>query len=216
MGDRSALEIAIDLFHRPIAVRDYRHAPLPRDVLTVIRIAAGSEIETSKFGPDQTRRAREIREACGFYVQQILFHTKADPYRMLGLAPGAEPRLVQDHKRMLLKWLHPDRNPNKWEQALFQRVIQAAAHIENNELGAVPIQTRPRIKEGALRAHHGLPLQRVPIKGHWRTKLYRYMKRGVLILSFTILTVGTAVFAKGGNVLDLSDWQNLVDVAWFN
>lgn len=219
MGERTALDVAMDLFHRPIAVRDYLHAPLPRDVLAVIRIAAGGEIDTNGFGADQTRRAHEMREACVFFVQQILFHGHADSYRMLGLRPDANSRQVQDHKRMLLKWLHPDRNHNKWEQALFQRVIQAAAEIEQkSQIEIIAPNAKPeyraRTRRLRPRPHPALGLQRVPLKRRSRAKLIKYLKRGLLVAGFGGAALGGAQMFTGGDPFDVSYWGEILDFNW--
>ena len=219
MPERLALHVAMDIFHRPAAVRDYLKAPLPQDVLTVIRIAAGGDIEPDKFGPDQKRRASDIREASVFFVQQILFHPQADAYRLLGLRPGADFKQVQDHKRMLLKWLHPDRNPNKWEQVLFQRVVNAAAEIEAQPSEAIialsgnGAQSR-RKRTAPARSHYSASLQRVPLKGRWRTRIMKHVKRALFVLSVAMIMFVSAQMFTGGNPWDLNVWREMIEFKW--
>jgi hypothetical protein len=218
MGGRRALDVALDIFHRPMTVRDYVNTPLPADVLAVIRIAAGGDIEIGRLNAENDSRARDIRDACVFYVQQILFHPRADAYRMLGLTSAALPKQVQDHKRLLLKWLHPDRNPNKWEQALFQRVIKAAIEIEHAGPvveGQEHFQSRPRSSDHKKRrTKHVMALERIPLKRHWRARVYRYLKRGLLVIGSSFLLVATWLKINEQNPLEAESWQNLIAVWW--
>jgi hypothetical protein len=185
MNGRPALDVAIDLFRRPTAVKEYQTARLPGDVLTVIRIAAGGEVDTGRFGLDHEKRVRAIHEACVFYVQQVLFHPKADAHRLLGLVPGATPADIQMHKRMLLKWLHPDRNPSKWQQALFQRVVDAARKLEDGQGVDIPDVIPPHTPVRHSRRQRNqmarFAAQRVRKPVGWRQRIIKHLKRWSLV-----------------------------------
>ena len=52
-----------------------------------------------------------IREAAGFFVEQILLFPGADSYRVLGASPEATNRELRRNMSLLLRWLHPDLDP---------------------------------------------------------------------------------------------------------
>jgi hypothetical protein len=66
-----------------------------------------------------------MREAAVFYVQQVLFAPGADSYRVLGVDSDADDDRIKEHYRWLVRWLHPDRNPDAWEAIYADRVNRA-------------------------------------------------------------------------------------------
>lgn len=130
MQQTEAIEAALEAYRHPQAVRGLKRAPLPAGMLTLIKLAAASPEEVEKLVTEETARQLPLREAAAFYLQQLLI-SAGDDYRQLGLAPGATLQDVKEHKRWLLKWLHPDRNRNRWESALFQRVVASAERLES-------------------------------------------------------------------------------------
>ncbi len=108
MSDRMALKIAIDLVHVPSQVRLLRSEPLPSDVSMLLRIAAGDE-ETEATAIALTGRPPElIRRAATFFIEQILFSSDADSYRVLGADSDADASELRRNVALLLRWLHPD------------------------------------------------------------------------------------------------------------
>ena len=61
----------------------------------------------------------------------MVFHHHASDCRLLGLHEQASYDDIRSNKRLLLKWLHPDRNHNSWETKLFHRVQAAVDRLEN-------------------------------------------------------------------------------------
>lgn len=139
MPQRPAIEIALDLKEMPSLVKTVRKRPLPPDVTPVIRVAAGSAELTQEFAQKYSRSDNHIREACIFFLQQVVLHSGADNFRTLGVNPGAAVDQIHAHRRWLLMWLHPDRNQNRWESALFDRVQSAAKALA----GGAPPVVRP-------------------------------------------------------------------------
>ena len=120
-----ALHMALDLLRTPTMSAAMRAHGLPRDVLTVIQIAAASDVALAA-GVDKTRRSRaHLRHAAEFYLQQMLFFKGADEYRTLGVQPGCSREQMRQHMRWLLMWLHPDHNRNEWQAVYAERVIAA-------------------------------------------------------------------------------------------
>lgn len=132
MSDKSAAEIAVELFAEPRLAARLAGQPLHRDVLSLIRIASGDHSSLGVFPEAIARDPDKCEKLAIFYIQQVMFTPEATPKRLLGLRPADDLTRVKEHKRWLLKWLHPDRNHNKWEQGYFQRVTEAAKKLEEN------------------------------------------------------------------------------------
>ena len=82
MHHAGSLRLAIDLMHSPSQVRPLRACPLPDDVLSLVRVAAGDE-EATKAAVEATGRSREILcDAATFFVEQVLLYPDADSYRL--------------------------------------------------------------------------------------------------------------------------------------
>jgi hypothetical protein len=104
-------------------------------ILPLIRMAAGDPEMLTEYDGTLGLNVEEWQNASVFYLQTILSRKSVeDVYGVLGLPKGASLDLVRVHRRWLSKWLHPDRNPNQWEAALFLKVQKAAQIIEGNKL----------------------------------------------------------------------------------
>ena len=133
MGRAAALKLAIDLMHFPSQVRSVRSAPLPDDVLIVVRIAAGDEAATREAAESAGRSHDVVREAATFFVEQILLYPGADSYRVLGARPEATYDELRRNMAILLRWLHPDRD-RQGERAFFvARVTRAWDDLKTQE-----------------------------------------------------------------------------------
>jgi hypothetical protein len=91
----------------------------------------------------------------------VLLRRDADPYRVLGLQPGASRELARRHLRCLLQWLHPDVNRDL-DSVYAERVLKAwrevSADIDSSPVSnsrspvlggrgsRAPISSRPRIR----------------------------------------------------------------------
>ncbi len=125
MSDRMALKIAIDLMHVPSQVRFYRTEPLPDGVLMLLRIAAGDD-EAENTASLLADRPRDImRQAATFFIEQILFAPNADSYRVLGASAPASAGELRRNVALLLRWLHPDLDP-QGERSIFVGRVTAA------------------------------------------------------------------------------------------
>ena len=125
--------MALDLLQSPSSVKILRAAPLPPDVVTILRIAAGDE-EASSQAADATRHSpKSIREAAAFYIEQILLHPDADYYRVLGARPDASTAELRRNMALLIRWLHPDRQ-NGAERSIFTaRVTKAWSELKTED-----------------------------------------------------------------------------------
>ena len=166
MQTRNALDIALQVYRQPALVRQVRSSSLPPRVLSVIKIAAGSDEDLLLPAAHVPEKTQEIRDAAIFFLQNCLFQSGGDSYRVLGVEPGAPVDEIRLHKRWLLKWLHPDLNRNTWEAAYLQRVLAAWQDIGGDPKLAVPPTMSPGFASGQGRH---------PPK-HYRRRLPRRLK----------------------------------------
>jgi DnaJ domain len=187
---RGAVELALDLYRHPIKVKAARKSALPADVVKLIRIVSGSDEEIAALNLKDVRSPTEMREAAAFFMQQILFLSNNTPHRMLGLDSNAEAQQIKDHKRLLLKWLHPDRNQNKWESVYFQRVLKAAETLEGQPITDLePTDNNWKSKRTAQTAKIKLHAQ--PMRRSLRSNLRHWVKR-IFIFGVVVLLLVTA------------------------
>jgi len=142
-----------------------RTAPLPADVGTLLRIAAGDE-EASRKAIEATRRSpKSVREAAAFYIEQILLHPDADSYRVLGARPNASTAELRRNMALLIRWLHPDQQ-NGAERSVFAvRVTRAWSELKTDEKRAAYDQSRrkalakksPDRKKQSAQQRHSTP-----------------------------------------------------------
>ena len=133
MSDKMALRVAIDLLHVPSQVRLVRSEPLPRGVPVLLRIAAGDDA-AEREAANQTVRSRDVvRRAAAFFIEQILFAPDTDSYRVLGAAPQASAGELRGNAALLLRWLHPDLDPQGERSIFVSRVTEAWNNLKTPE-----------------------------------------------------------------------------------
>jgi DnaJ domain len=129
-----ALRIAIDLMNIPSRARMVRSEPLPAGVQTLLRIAVGDE--TGEIAPvvAATARSRDVIErAAGFFIEQILLAPDADSYRVLGVMPNADNAELRRNMALLMRWLHPDLDPEGERSTYAHRVTLAWNDLKTPE-----------------------------------------------------------------------------------
>jgi hypothetical protein len=131
MSRRQAIDIALDALAKPGIAAFLSAGPLPDGLKCLLRIVAEGEWrDAATAHAYRTHGPEAVRAASAAFLSEVLFARQTDPYRVLGLPQGASLGEVREHKRLLLKWLHPDRNPDAVERELLSRVIAAAEAIE--------------------------------------------------------------------------------------
>lgn len=128
-----ALELALALSRAPALAAQVRERPLPPDVLTLIRIAAGDEATLAKAAAASGEAPQPLVEAALLFLQQALFAADADSYRLLGVPATASQELLKQHHRWLVRWLHPDRQTDDWQAAYMNRVNRAWQDLRTPE-----------------------------------------------------------------------------------
>lgn len=133
MSNRMALKTAIDLLHSPSRVRLTRAEPLPDNMLTLLRVVAGDEEMEAAAALAVDRSKDVVRRAATFFIEQILFAPDADSYRVLGANPQAGAHELRRNVALLLRWLHPDLDPDDDRSVFVGRVTAAWNDVKTPE-----------------------------------------------------------------------------------
>jgi hypothetical protein len=136
------LILAIDLMTTPSQVRLVRPAPLPDDVLTLLLCAVGDEEATGQAIAATGRSRETVREASAFFIEQILFCPEADSYRVLGARPDASNSALRRNMALLMRWLHPDHDPQGERSVFAGRVTRAWNDLKTQERRAAYDRSR--------------------------------------------------------------------------
>jgi DnaJ domain len=133
MGDAMALRTAIDCMQIPSRVRIARSEPLPAGIHMLLCIAAGEE-EAESAAIASTGRSRDvIQNAAGFFIEQVLFCPNADSYRVLGATSEATNAELRRNMALLMRWLHPDMDPEGRRSMFANRVTVAWNDLKTAE-----------------------------------------------------------------------------------
>ncbi len=188
MDNVQAIEIALEAYKSPQAFRATRRMPLPKGMLTLIKLAASTPENIRSLVDDETADQLPVRDAAIFYLQHVLTNAHDDASQ-LALTRHATLQEVKDHKRWLLKWLHPDRNPNSWESVLFHRVKDASTRLEASLREGVPEHQAMSFSmtRRHARSQWHLAQRRVARPVGWRP---RALKLALATLALVILVVG--------------------------
>lgn len=164
MTEVSAVKTALGLLHLPASLRRLQSAPLPPDVETLLRIAAGDEDELSRAAVRTERPPAVIRDAAVFYIEQVLLNSDSDSYRVLGAAPDASAQDLRHNMALLMSWLHPDKDLAGDRAVLAARVTRAWNNLRSPDrrmaydatLAAAPPRTQaPKLPRFGQRKNAG-------------------------------------------------------------
>jgi cobalamin biosynthesis Mg chelatase CobN len=115
---------------QPARLASFRNMALPGDLLTIIKLAAKDGPTVSEIAALKNDDPDLLCQAAQLSLREVITYAGHDAYRTLCLRNDAHPDLLKQHRRWLLKWLHPDVNTSRWEAALFQKVSTAADTLE--------------------------------------------------------------------------------------
>ena len=195
MSGPRGIDLALDLARIPALARTLEAAPLPADIFDVMQIAAGSP-EACRWAAEETGQpAGVLVDAARFYLQQVLLRDDADPYRVLGLPPGASREVARRHLGCLLQWLHPDVNTD-WDSVYAGRVLRAWREISANIDSSRPLNSHSHLL-GGPRVSPRAPLRMPWIeKSRDKTKARRRRARRPLakpVVTLAVLALLVAV-----------------------
>ncbi|WP_043803528.1 J domain-containing protein, partial [Arenimonas malthae] len=128
-----ALELALACYRAPPRLAQAAQRPLPDDMLVLLRLAAGDEALAQECAGTAHESVGTVVDAAVFFIQQVLFAPGTDSYRALGVNPDAPDVRIKEHYRWLVRWLHPDRNPDEWDAIYADRVNRAWQDLRHPE-----------------------------------------------------------------------------------
>lgn len=120
-----ALFEALRLLELPSGVPAARTRRFPDDVGLLIRLLAGDEASLEQARQQHPAAAEVLLDAAEFYLLQVCFTPGVDSYRVLGVNRDQPLERIREHYRLLVRWLHPDRNSDAWQTVYLDRVNQA-------------------------------------------------------------------------------------------
>ena len=120
-----ALKLAMELYVVPSRVRAAQSGPLPAGLHQVLLLAADDELAKRETLDALDRSPDFIREACLFFVEQVLLSPGADDYRVLGTRSDAPAVELRRNMALLLRAFHPDHNPKGEHSVYAARVLSA-------------------------------------------------------------------------------------------
>lgn len=140
------------------------------------------------------------------YVKEVLLFSGAPPRRVLGLPANAGRAEARVNLKFLLSWLHPDKNPSKWQSAFATRVI-AAWHLVKDGQAPHDLE-QPEPRRSRAHSRYRLPLIAQPLgEGSSRPRLRLSRPASIFLVVF---------FAIGGIVVPndaaFSVYQNLATI----
>ena len=129
-----ALDWALALASAPGERLVLRQRPLPEGMGSLLQIAARNSGDVLSSALARTGETEQgLVEAVRFYLREVLFHSGADAYRILGLERGASGDQAKAHHRWLQQWLHPDRHTSDWDAIFAGRVNAAWNQLRTDE-----------------------------------------------------------------------------------
>jgi hypothetical protein len=126
---RSAIDQALLLKQQPALANTFRSAALPQGMSNVIRLASDEGGRREELAQLLDIDVNILQKAATDYLLQICLYPKSDYLRCLCINNVFDFKLAKEHHKLLLKWLHPDRNAQNIAYA--ERVNQAWAWFKN-------------------------------------------------------------------------------------
>jgi hypothetical protein len=120
-----ALDAALALARTPTLVRGMRERPLPSGVSTLLSIVADEPGALARAARDIGCEEGHLHAAVELYLQQVMLFPGAPAHRVMGVAAQADRGEGRRHLRLLMTWLHPDKNAAAWRSAFATRVLTA-------------------------------------------------------------------------------------------
>jgi hypothetical protein len=181
---RHPIELALDLARMPALARTPVKPLIPPNVVELMRIAAESPSACSDAVVATGESPQVVVQAARFYLQQSLFRPDADCYRILGLQSGASRATARRHMRLLLQWLHPDRN-NDLDAVYAERVLTAWREVSTFRKSDDPSARLPMTNGSSAPFH--LPWIKQELRGRKQTGIRR-------VIAVCALSVGLIMF----------------------
>jgi len=108
MANAGAVVAAVTLLESPRAARSARLLRLPRGMTFLLEVAAGEVHAVSEAIKITGRTEHVLKNAAGFFIEQILLQPDSDSYRVLGGDRQTPHRELRRNMALIMRWLHPD------------------------------------------------------------------------------------------------------------
>lgn len=128
-----AVDLMLGVFRAPARSAVLRTRELPDGVLDVIRIAAGDAEAIAAAKASTPLAEADLHVAASLLLHNLCLFDGADSYRTLGVRADADSSRIKQHFRWLVRWLHPDRNPDNLHGAFTDRVNRAWNSVRTPE-----------------------------------------------------------------------------------
>jgi hypothetical protein len=116
------MEQALAYHRAPALLSGAQARPLPEGVITLLRLAGGDQALARQCAEASGETEAQVLAAATFFIQQVMFAPGGDSYRVLGVEADADDTRIKEHYRWLVRWLHPDRNTDDWDNVYADRV----------------------------------------------------------------------------------------------
>lgn len=130
---RPAIRAAISVYHDPTSLPRRAADPLPPGMTELLGLlnsgSAPAAVDCEELGVETD----ELVAAARFYVSHVVCHDGADDYRLFGADTSTPMDRLRQHRRLLLRWIHPDASHGEFNEKLFQRLNEAWRRIEKGE-----------------------------------------------------------------------------------
>jgi DnaJ domain len=184
-----AVVMALEAMRQPDIVRRQLRRPLPTDIIDLIKCAAGDRGTIERITVERSITEPVLVEASKFYLRHIVGSGGNDNYRTLALPETASKDDVREHRRWLLKWLHPDRNPSKWEATLFLKVETAANVLAASEPQGATVIAFTRTPKNKRRMRPASPYLPAPQFMHRESDQSFERARKLLVFSCLVISI---------------------------
>lgn len=172
----AAIQQALLLQRRPEVLFGLQQSPLPEGMADLIRLASDAGVFRERMAQASGLDAALLQQAAAGYLRSICLFPGSHGPRVLALNDAHDMRLAKDHHRLLIKWLHPDRNPHN--QALAERVNQAWSQLKAK---------RPAVLAGVTAEPWPAQGRRAPLKSRFAWFLGGLAGLSALLLLLSLL-----------------------------
>lgn len=162
-----AFDLLLGVYRSPTRAALLPGRALPAQLYDVLRLAGG-DAQAIAGGREATGLDEaELAEAAALLLHQLLFFDGADHYRVLGVEADVDAEDLKRHYRALMRWLHPDRDPDNLNSVFAERVNRAwsALRIPQRRADYDRQRPQPDIPAGATAIAHWQPLDRPWLSG---------------------------------------------------
>ncbi|MGO9474887.1 MAG: J domain-containing protein [Rhodomicrobium sp.] len=126
MQSSEALSAALAMLHDPRLARAVRDRPLPKGITLLLEAAAGEAGALAGAAALTGRSEATLKNAAGFFIEQVLLIPEADSYRILGADRETSEGELRRHMALLMRWVHPDVVANGAAGQRFDRSVYAS------------------------------------------------------------------------------------------